>query len=84
MQILTANHGTEPGDPNGKVRGRTEGTEEDCNPTGKPTGTKPPTKEYTWVGPWLLLCMYKGWPHLESMGEEPCGGLLHQRRMLEG
>jgi len=32
MQILTANHLTEPRDPNGRVRGKTEGTEGDCNP----------------------------------------------------
>ena len=32
MQILTANHWTEPGDPNGRDRGRTEGVKWDCNP----------------------------------------------------
>jgi hypothetical protein len=32
MQILTANHWTESGEPNGGVRGRTEGAEGDCNP----------------------------------------------------
>jgi hypothetical protein len=37
MQILTANHWTEPGDLNGRVRGRTEGAEGDGNPIGKTT-----------------------------------------------
>ena len=32
MWMLTANHWTEPGDSNGKVRGRTEGAEGDCKP----------------------------------------------------
>jgi hypothetical protein len=32
MQILTANHQTEPRDPNGRVRGRTEGDEGDEKP----------------------------------------------------
>jgi hypothetical protein len=31
MQILTANHRTEPGDPNGRLRGRNEEAEGDCN-----------------------------------------------------
>jgi hypothetical protein len=55
--MLTANHWTENGVPNGGVRKRTEGAEEVCNTTGRtistnwtPTpelrGTKPPTKEY--------------------------------------
>jgi hypothetical protein len=57
----TANHQTEPGDPNGRVRGKTEGTYEDCNPHRKNNninkldlpepGTKPPTKQYTWMAP---------------------------------
>jgi hypothetical protein len=32
MQILTANHWTEPRDPNGRVRGDTEGAEGGCDP----------------------------------------------------
>jgi hypothetical protein len=35
MQILTTNHQTEPGAPNGRVRGRTEGVEGKCNPIGR-------------------------------------------------
>jgi hypothetical protein len=35
MQIFTANHHTEPGDSNGRVRERAEGTEGDCNPIGR-------------------------------------------------
>jgi hypothetical protein len=36
MQILTANHWTENGDPYGRVRGRIEGAEGDGNPIGRP------------------------------------------------
>ena len=39
MQILTANHWTEPGDLKGRVRGRTEGAEWDCNPIGRAIST---------------------------------------------
>jgi hypothetical protein len=35
MQILIANHLTEPRDPNGRARGRTERDEWDCNPIGR-------------------------------------------------
>jgi hypothetical protein len=57
MQILTANHQTEPGDPNGRARGSPEGVKCYCNPIQRTIltndhkelpGTKPPTKEYTW------------------------------------
>jgi hypothetical protein len=37
MQIFTAKHQTEPGDPNGRARGRTEGAIGDCNPIGRTT-----------------------------------------------
>jgi hypothetical protein len=37
MQILTANHLTEPGDLCVRVRGRTEGAEGDCNTIGRTT-----------------------------------------------
>jgi len=37
MQILTANHWTEPRDPGGRVSGRIEGAEQDCNPIGRTT-----------------------------------------------
>ena len=37
MQILTANHQIETGDPNGKDRGRTEGAEGVCNTIGRTT-----------------------------------------------
>jgi hypothetical protein len=39
MQILTANHLTEPRDPSGRVRGRTEGGEGDCNPVRRTVST---------------------------------------------
>jgi hypothetical protein len=35
MQVLTANHQPEHGDPNGKARWRTEGADRDCNPMGR-------------------------------------------------
>jgi hypothetical protein len=38
-QILTANHPTEPGDPNGRARGRTEGAGGNCNPIGRTIST---------------------------------------------
>jgi hypothetical protein len=50
--MLTTNHPTEYGDPNGGVRGRTEGGEGDYNNINQPEhpelpGTNPPTKQYT-------------------------------------
>ena len=61
--MLTANHWTEHGVPNGGVREGTEGDVVVCNPIGRTTilanetpelaGTKPPTKEDTWRDPWL-------------------------------
>ena len=61
MQILTANHRTEMGDPYGRVRGRIEETEGDGNPIGRPTvstnldcwelpETEPPTRQHTQAG----------------------------------
>ena len=35
MQIFTANHWTEPRDPNGIARGKTEGTKGYCNTVEK-------------------------------------------------
>jgi len=68
MQILTADHWTEVGDPCGRVRGRIEEDEGDSNPIGKPTvstnldawelpETKPPTKGHTWTDPRPLTHM---------------------------
>ena len=37
MQILTANHWSETGDPNGRVMERSEGAEGECNPIGRST-----------------------------------------------
>jgi hypothetical protein len=37
MQILTANHQTEPREPNGRVRARSEEAEGYCNPIGRTT-----------------------------------------------
>jgi hypothetical protein len=58
MQMLTAKHWTETGDPYVRVRGRIEGTGDDVNPIGRPTvstnldpcelpETQPTTVEYT-------------------------------------
>jgi hypothetical protein len=66
MGMLTGNHQTEHGDPNGGVRGRTEGAEGDCNPIGRTTisthqtppelpGLKSPTKDYACKDPRLQL-----------------------------
>ena len=69
MQMLTAKHQTEPGDPNGGVRARTEGAKGVCKPIGRTTismrptpppklpGSTLPTREYTWGGAWLQLNM---------------------------
>jgi hypothetical protein len=38
--VLTANHWTEPRDPNGRARERTAGAEVDCNPIGRTISTK--------------------------------------------
>jgi hypothetical protein len=45
MQILTAKHWTEVGEPYGTVRGRTEGAERDSNPIGR---LAVPTNLYPW------------------------------------
>jgi hypothetical protein len=37
MCMFIANHHTEHGEPNGRIKGRTEGGEGDCNPIGKTT-----------------------------------------------
>jgi hypothetical protein len=37
MQIVIANHQTEPGYPNGRARRRTEGAEGECNPIERTT-----------------------------------------------
>jgi hypothetical protein len=61
--MLTVNHWTENGIPNGGVRKRTKGAKGGYNPIGRTTistnyspaqsskGMKPPTKVYTWSGP---------------------------------
>ena len=60
MQIVRANHLTEPRDPKGRVRGRTEGAKGDGNPIGRVTIStnlhpwelpepEPPSKEQTWA-----------------------------------
>jgi hypothetical protein len=46
MQILTANHQTEPGDPFGKDRGRTKGAEGDYNPKVRSISTNQTTQNF--------------------------------------
>jgi hypothetical protein len=75
----TANHGTKPGDSNGRDMGRNEGAELECKPIERTTGTKPTTKENTWVGPCHQLHMYQriALPDINgSRGPWSCGGLL--------
>ena len=43
MQILTANHQIEPGDPNGMVRERTEG---ECNPIRRTISSNQTTQSF--------------------------------------
>jgi hypothetical protein len=68
MEILIANHWSEPRLLNRRDRGRTEEAEGDCNSTRRTTistnqtpqssqGLKPPTKAYIYVSPWHLLHM---------------------------
>jgi len=63
MRMLAANHQTEHGNPNGRIREKTEGAEGVCNTIERITstnrtsaelpGTKSQTNEYTWRDPWL-------------------------------
>jgi hypothetical protein len=46
MQILRANHQTEPGDHNGRARRRTEGAEGNCNPIGRTISTNGTTRGF--------------------------------------
>jgi hypothetical protein len=96
MQIYTASHWTESGDPNGRVRGMTERAEEVCNPIGRITvstnqtpfpeipGIQPPTSLHGWVHGSCYICG-RGLLYLASMeGAQSCRILLPQRReMLE-
>jgi hypothetical protein len=79
MQMLIANHQTENGVSNGKVRGRTEGTEWACNPTWRATISTNQTSQssqglnnqpkITHEGAHGSSCTYsRGLPYLASMG----------------
>ena len=93
MQILTANHQTEPGDPNGRDRGRTEGAEGVCNTIGRTISTNQTTQSSQGLNhqPKSIhggnhdsryICS-RGWPYLTSVGGEE--GLMPQcRGMLKG
>jgi hypothetical protein len=81
MQILTANHGTEPGHPNGRVRRRAERAEGDRNPIGRTTISTNQTPQSSQglnhhpksiqglVHASNYLCS-RGLPYLASMGRE--------------
>jgi hypothetical protein len=64
MQILIANQGNEPGDPNGRARGRSEEVEGDCNPIGRTISTIQNTQRTHGLNhqpkrdPWLQLATY--------------------------
>jgi hypothetical protein len=85
MQILTANHWTELGDPNGKVRGRTKGSERDYNFIGRTTistnGTSPQSSQGLNHHPKRIYGLVhsssyvwsRGLPHLASVREEALG-----------
>lgn len=92
MQILTADHRTEPGGPNGRARGRAEEAEGDYNPNiNQPdhpelSGIKPPQRVHmegsmtpsTYVSEDVLICISG------RKGSWFCQGLMSQcRRMLE-
>jgi hypothetical protein len=83
MQILIANHLTEPREHNGKVRGRTEGAEREYNPTGRTISTiwttqisqrlshQPKSTDRGIQGS-RYICS-REWPYLTSMGGETLG-----------
>jgi hypothetical protein len=85
-QMLTANHWTEYGVPNGRVREKTKGSKRGFQPHRKNNinqpappphppelpGTKPLTEDM-WRHPWLQLHIYQGWPCWVSMGGEALG-----------
>jgi hypothetical protein len=82
--MLTGNHRTDRGDPNGGVRERTEDAEEVCNPIGRTTAS---TNQTPQSSQWLnhqpksthgetdgasCICN-RGLPYLASMGGEALG-----------
>jgi hypothetical protein len=83
MQMLTANHHTEPRDLNGRARGRTEGAEGDCNPIGKTMSNNRVTQSSQSLNyqpksihggnhGFRYICS-RGWLYLISMGGEALG-----------
>jgi hypothetical protein len=81
MQILTANHWTEPRNPNGRVTGRTEGAEGNCNSIGRTISTDWITQssqglnyqpKRTLLHGSSYICS-KGWPYLAFMGGKALG-----------
>jgi len=83
MRVLTANHCTEPGDPNGGVIERTEGAEGVCNSIGKTISTNQipqssqglshqPKSTHGGTHGSSPICS-RGWPCLASTGGEALG-----------
>jgi hypothetical protein len=56
--MLTANHWTEHGVPNIRVRERTEGVEGVCNPIGRTTSTNQTPPELPWTKPSTKECIW--------------------------
>lgn len=84
LQILTANHWTETGDPNGRVRGMAKGALGDCKPTGRTTVSINSTPQSSQGLNYQSKCIYglvhsfccicsRGLPYLASMGGEVLG-----------
>jgi hypothetical protein len=84
MQILTANHQTEPWDPSGRARGRTEEAEEDSNsirrskistnltpphPQNSQGLNHKPKKTHGGIPGYSCICS-RGWLYVTSMGGE--------------
>jgi hypothetical protein len=77
MQILTANHQTEPRALNGIARGRIEGAEGYCNPIGRiistnwttqsSQGLKDQTESIYGRSPGLTYICIRGWTFLTLM-----------------
>jgi hypothetical protein len=85
MQILTANHPTEPEDPNERARERTEGAEGHCHPTTRIISINwttqssqrlnhQPKSIHRGMHGSRYICS-RGWPYLTSMGWESLGSV---------
>jgi hypothetical protein len=83
MKILTANHQTEPRDPNGRSRGKTVGAKQDYNPIRRTLSTNQTTQSSQRLnhqpksihgGIHGSRYIYsRGWTYLTSMGGKALG-----------